>query len=175
MSEFDFDKEVATAQLEAAGWGMDAFNHGNPFESHFLYVRDYRNDHTRLFTIKQSDFEVINLPLHMTPELLAGVVADLMLSAADGKLNVKDEKRIVPGLVGYAKATETYRSWRRVSAIDERLHLVINIYPHHGHVGFLRPLILRTPNIVLTAAEVLMYSAQVRDIDERKHPEWFGR
>ncbi len=38
---------------------MDAFNHSNPFESHVIYVRDYRNDHIRLFTIKQADFDTI--------------------------------------------------------------------------------------------------------------------
>ncbi|MDF5356368.1 hypothetical protein P3685_25010, partial [Vibrio parahaemolyticus] len=48
--EFDYDKSVSNAHLEAAGWGMDAFNHSNPFESHVIYVRDYRNDHIRLFT-----------------------------------------------------------------------------------------------------------------------------
>lgn len=61
--EFDYDKSVSNAHLEAAGWGMDAFNHSNPFESHVIYVRDYRNDHIRLFTIKQADFDTIKLPL----------------------------------------------------------------------------------------------------------------
>lgn len=56
--EFDYDKSVSNAHLEAAGWGMDAFNHSNPFESHVIYVRDYRNDHIRLFTIKQADFDM---------------------------------------------------------------------------------------------------------------------
>lgn len=50
---------------------MDAFNHSNPFESHVIYVRDYRNDHIRLFTIKQADFDTIKLPLHLTSDTLA--------------------------------------------------------------------------------------------------------
>lgn len=74
--ELDYDKLVSNAHLEAAGWGMDAFNHSNPFESHVIYVRDYRNDHIRLFTIKQADFDTIKQPLHLTSDMLASVIAE---------------------------------------------------------------------------------------------------
>lgn len=80
--EFDYDKSVSNAHLEAAGWGMDAFNHSNPFESHVIYVRDYRNDHIRLFTIKQADFDTIKLPLHLTSDMLASVIAEFVSKAA---------------------------------------------------------------------------------------------
>ncbi|KGM26709.1 hypothetical protein KS18_18605 [Photorhabdus luminescens] len=125
---------------------MDAFNHSNPFESHVIYVRDYRNDHIRLFTIKQADFDTIKLPLHLTSDTLA------------------------PALVGYTKSTETYRSWRRVSGATERLHMVINIY---AGSGLLRPFIARAPEIVLTTQEVLVFSSQVKNMDVSNHPEWF--
>ncbi|HDX8014172.1 TPA: hypothetical protein RPP61_003974 [Escherichia coli] len=59
--EFDYDKSVSNAHLEAAGWGMDAFNHSNPFESHVIYVRDYRNDHIRLFTYRKLKNQTIPL------------------------------------------------------------------------------------------------------------------
>ena len=62
--ELNYDKEVSDAHLAAAGWGMDAFNHSNPFESHVIYVRDYRSDNTRLFTIRQDEFDVIRVPAH---------------------------------------------------------------------------------------------------------------
>ncbi|EPZ2110137.1 hypothetical protein ACXLIJ_004757, partial [Salmonella enterica subsp. enterica serovar Dublin] len=88
--EFDYDKSVSNAHLEAAGWGMDAFNHSNPFESHVIYVRDYRNDHIRLFTIKQADFDTIKLPLHLTSDMLASVIAEFVSKAAKGKLNTKE-------------------------------------------------------------------------------------
>lgn len=144
--EFDYDKSVSNAHIEAAGWGMDAFNHSNPFESHVIYVRDYRNDHIRLFTIKQADFDIIKLPLHLTSDTLA------------------------PALVGYAKTTETYRSWRRVSGAAERLHMVINIY---AGSGLLRPFIARVLKTVLTSQEVLAFSSQVKGMDVSNHPEWF--
>lgn len=168
--EFDYDKSVSNAHLEAAGWGMDAFNHSNPFESHVIYVRDYRNDHIRLFTIKQTDFDTIKLPLHLTSDMLASVIAEFVSKAAKGKLNAKESDTLAPALVGYAKSTETYRSWRRVSGAAERLHMVINIY---AGSGLLRPFIARAPKTVLTSQEVLAFSSQVKGMDVSNHPEWF--
>ncbi|WP_369793173.1 hypothetical protein [Xenorhabdus sp. NBAII XenSa04] len=64
-------------------------------------MRDYRNDHVRLFTINQAEF---------------------VSKAAKGKLNTKEADTLAPVLVGYAKSTETYRSWQRVSGATERLY-----------------------------------------------------
>ncbi|EHQ7937243.1 MULTISPECIES: hypothetical protein [Gammaproteobacteria] len=168
--ELDYDKLVSNAHLEAAGWGMDAFNHSNPFESHVIYVRDYRNDHIRLFTIKQADFDTIKQPLHLTSDMLASVIAEFISKAAKGTLNTKESNTLAPALVGYAKSTETYRSWRRVSGVGERLHMVINIY---AGSGLLRPFIARAQETVLTTQEVLVFSSQVKDLDISNHPEWF--
>lgn len=167
--KFDYDKSVSNAHLEAAGWDMDAFNHSSPFESHVIYVRDYRSDHTRLFTIKQSDFDSVKLPL-LTPEMLASVVAEFVSKAAKGKMNIKESANLASALVGYAKSTETYRSWRSVSGATERLHMIINIY---ADSGLLRPFIYRAPQTVLTTQEVLAFSSQVKNIDAANHPEWF--
>ncbi|ERT15013.1 hypothetical protein [Photorhabdus temperata] len=168
--EFDYDKSVSSAHLEAAGWGMDAFNHSGPFESHVIYVRDYRNDHVRLFTIKQTDFDTIKMPLHLTSDMLASVVAEFVSKAAKGKLNTKESDTLAPALVGYTKSTETYRSWRRVSGAKERLHMIINIY---AGSGLLRPFIARTTETVLTTKEMLVLSSQVKNMDTANHPEWF--
>ena len=75
--ELNYDKEVSDAHLAAAGWGMDAFNHSNPFESHVIYVRDYRSDNTRLFTIRQDEFDVIRVPAHQPIEVMTSVIARL--------------------------------------------------------------------------------------------------
>ncbi|EPZ2110244.1 hypothetical protein BX50_17660, partial [Escherichia coli O145:NM str. 2010C-3521] len=75
-----------------------------------------------------------------------------------------------PALVGYAKSTETYRSWRRVSGATERLHMVINIY---AGSELLRPFIARAPETVLTTQELLVFSSQVKSMDVSNHPEWF--
>ncbi|RYA67137.1 hypothetical protein DD595_26525, partial [Enterobacter cloacae complex sp. 4DZ3-17B2] len=85
--ELDYDKSVSNAHLETAGWGMDAFNHSNPVESHGIYVRDYRSDHIRLITMKQADFDTITMPLHLTSDMLASVIAEFVSKAAKGKLN----------------------------------------------------------------------------------------
>ncbi|MBZ3672417.1 hypothetical protein JT305_10055 [Salmonella enterica subsp. enterica serovar Senftenberg] len=167
--EFDYDKSVSNAHLEAAGWGMDAFNHSNPFESHVIYVRDYRNDHIRLFTIKKADFDTIKLPLHLTSDMLASVIAEFVSKAAKG-VEYEESDTLAPALVGYAKSTETYRSWRRVSGTTERLHMVINIY---AGSGLLRPFIARAPETVLTTQELLVFSSQVKNMDVSNHPEWF--
>ncbi|AMX16952.1 hypothetical protein A4X18_25765 (plasmid) [Escherichia coli] len=149
---------------------MDAFNQSNPFESHVIYVRDYRNDHIRLFTIKKADFDTIKLPLYLTSDMLASVIAEFVSKAAKGKLNTKESDTLAPALVGYAKSTETYRSWRRVSGATERLHMVINIY---AGFGLLRPFIARAPETVLTTQELLVFSSQVKNMDVSNHPEWF--
>nr|WP_222941675.1 hypothetical protein [Xenorhabdus sp. TS4] len=149
---------------------MDAFNHSNPFESHVIYIHDYRNDHIRLFTIKQADFDTINQPLHFTSDMLASVIAEFVSKAAKGKLNAKESDKLAPTLVGYAKSTETYRSWRRVSGVTERLHMVINIY---AGSGVLKPFIARAHETVLTTQEVMAFSSQVKSMDVSNHPEWF--
>nr|WP_217277073.1 hypothetical protein [Photorhabdus heterorhabditis] len=78
---------------------MDAFNHSNPFESHVIYVRDYRNDHIRLFTIKQADFDTIKLPLHLTSDMLASVIAEFVSKTTKGKLNTKESDTLAPETV----------------------------------------------------------------------------
>ena len=168
--EFDYDKSVSNAHLEAAGWGINAFNHSSPFESHVVYVRDYRNDHIRLFTINQRDFDTINIPLDITSDMQASVIAKLVFTAARRELNTKESNTLALALVGYAKSTETYRSWRRVSGTTERLHMVINIY---AGSGLLRPFIARAPETVLTTQELLVFSSQVKNMDVSNHPEWF--
>lgn len=168
--EFNYDKSVSSAHLEAAGWGMDAFNHSNPFDSHVIYVRDYGNDHIRLFTIKQGDFDTIKLPLHLTSDMLASVIAEFVSKAAKGKLNTKESDTLAPTLVCYAKSTEAYRRWRLVSEETERLHMIINIY---AGSGLLRPFIARAPETVLTIQEVQAFSSQVKNMDVSNHPEWF--
>ncbi|MCV5855907.1 hypothetical protein OFN53_35355, partial [Escherichia coli] len=85
-------------------------------------------------------------------------------------LNTKESDTLAPALVGYAKSTETYRSWRRVSGTTERLHMVINIY---AGSGLLRPFIARAPETVLTTQELLVFSSQVKNMDVSNHPEWF--
>ncbi|HGW1490602.1 TPA: hypothetical protein ACNPUU_002820 [Escherichia coli] len=159
--EFDYDKSVSSAHLEAAGWGINAFNHSSPFESHVFYVRDYRNDHIRLFTVNQADFDTIKLPLDLTSDMQASVIAELASTAAKRELNAEESNFMALALVGYTKSTETYRSWRRVSGATERLHMVINIY---AGSGLLRPFIARAPETVLTTQEVLVFSSQVKNM-----------
>ncbi|BBG91552.1 MULTISPECIES: hypothetical protein [Gammaproteobacteria] len=171
--ELNYDKEVSDAHLAAAGWGMDAFNHSNPFESHVIYVRDYRSDNTRLFTIRQDEFDVIRVPAHQPIEVMTSVIAASMIKLARGTLKINENSGLAHALVGYAKATQTYRQWRLVAGAKERLHLILNIYPTRGDDGLLRPIILRTPETVLSTTEVLMTAAQIRDVDRVNHPEWF--
>lgn len=171
--ELDYDKTVSDAHLAAAGWGMDAFNHSNPFESHVIYVRDYRSDNTRLFTIRQNEFDVIRAPANQPIEVMTSVIAASMIQLARGTLKINESSGLAHALVGYAKATQTYRQWRLVAGAQERLHLILNIYPTRGDDGLLRPMILRTPETVLSTTEVLKVSMDIREMDKGNHPEWF--
>lgn len=164
--EFYYDKSASSAYLETAGCHMDAFNHSGPFKNHVIYVLDYLNDHIRLFTVKQTDFNKIKMLLHISSDMLASVVTEFVSKSAKGKLNTKESDTLAPALVGYAKSAETYRSWRRVSEATERLHIIINIY---AGFGFLRSLIARTTETVLTTKKMLVLSSQIKSMDAANH------
>lgn len=69
----DFDECVSNAHLASSGWGMDCFNHSNPFESHAFYVIDYRFSTVNLLTVSRSDFNRVTPPDQVTTGDLAGV------------------------------------------------------------------------------------------------------
>lgn len=171
--KLNYDKEVSDAHLAAAGWDLGAFYHSNPFESHIFYVHDYRHGHTRLFTIKQDEFDAMRQSANHPIEMMVGYIAHTMAQFAQGQHDIAGDAALTHALVGYTKSTKTYRQWRLIAGGQGRLHMLINIYPERGNEGLLRPFIMNTPNTVLTSEEVLHNSEKVREIDRLNHPEWF--
>lgn len=168
MSEFNFDRDVSFAHLEGAGWNMGMHSHSNPFDCHMLYVRDYRTDHVELFTVSRSDFDRIRLDVGAGE--LSPLVVELVARRQQGTLSDEEERSFLPAMVGYIKATSTFRQWRSLASAQERLHAVLCIYPENGCM--LRPFILRESGTVVSSDNVVRLTDQVRATDLQRHPEW---
>jgi AcrR family transcriptional regulator len=169
MTAFDFDQSVSKAHMEAAGWDLNEFEHSNPFQCHMLYVRDFRTDHSELFSVTMADFDKIRL--NIPAGELSCLVAEAIKQRQEGPLSAEMRDTFLPALVGYIKNTRTYRQWRDEAKAQERLHMVINVYPENG--GIVRPFAIREKGTVAAAAQVVELTSHVREIDLRNHPEWF--
>lgn len=167
MSDFDFDRSVSEAHLAAAGWELNTFNHSNPFDSHFIYVCDFRNEHTQLFSFSRTDFYELKVPLSASE--LSGAVCELMQKLSDGTLTDEESKILSPALAAYIKATQTFRQWQSQSDAHSRLHAILNIYPGNT----VRPFAGQSSGTVLQPEAVLSMAGGVRDMDLARHPEWF--
>ena len=42
---YNFDLNTSKAHLEAAGWSLEDHIEGNPFDTHVIYIHDFRCDH----------------------------------------------------------------------------------------------------------------------------------
>lgn len=167
MNEYDFDIEVSKAHLESAGWSLDNFFHSNPFNCHFVYVRDYRSNHVELFTINRADFETIDTPYQAVE--LAGALAQTMRQRLGRKCLGNEAQLLTSILSSYLKQTKTFRIWKNQVGADARLHALINIYS----TDVVRPFIARVLDTVLSVEEVLSSTDGVREMDMANHPEWF--
>lgn len=173
MSEFNFDEEVATAHFKNAGWGLDQFNHSNPFDCHLFYIRDYRTGHVQVFTIRKDHLE------DLVPEdsalALGGVLGELMLRIYKRTATEKELWMLLPVLGGYIKGTQTFKQWKEVRKPGERVHILINIYGGDDGLTGVRPFIARTDETVLSVDTTLDLSDRTKAMDLQNHPEWFGR
>lgn len=173
MSDFDFDKEVATAHFENAGWGLDQFNHSNPFECHLFYIRDYRTGHVQVFTIRKDHLEEL-IPKD-TSLALGGVLGELMMRIHQRTATEKELWMLMPVLGGYFKGTQTFQQWKRLRQPGERAHVLINIYGGDNPVTGVRPFMVRVDGTVLDASVFMEQTDRVKQMDQANHPEWFGR
>lgn len=169
MSEFDFDSEVTKAHLEAAGWQIGEFLHGNPFLCHVFYVCDYRTNHVELFSITMEDFDALK---PMEPGELSALLLRLIKRHQRGRLTKKEGRALLPTLATYFKGTQVYRRWRDEATTNQRLHAVVNLYPGEG--GWVRPFIAGKSATVISADSIQELSDGVRRMDLERHPEWFA-
>lgn len=172
MSAFDFDKEVATAHFKSAGWGIDAYHHSNPFDSHMIYVRDYRTGHVQVFSVRQEHLDTLKPKLPAAE--LSGMVAELMSRFHQKTADNDDQMIALEVFGGYIKGTQSYRHWHSVKHKGERAHIIINIYGAVGVESWIRPFFIRDEQTVLTVDEVFHHSSTVKDMDAARHPEWFS-
>lgn len=170
MSEFDFDRDVAKAHLDSAGWSVEQFNHSNPFDCHLFYIRDYRTGHVQVFSIRTSHLQGIEP--EADPLALSSALGELMLKIHGNTVTDKEQEILGVVLGGYIKRTQTFQQWKRVRTPQERLHAVINIYGSKKAAS-VRPFIIRVSLPILDVDTVLKQTDQVRRMDESNHPEWF--
>lgn len=103
--EFSFEKEVCTAHLKAAGWEIGNFEHCDPFDNHMLYVCDYRNGKTNIFSIKKEDFSCSNIHETHRIELLVKSVSDQLLRVYAAPNDQQENSKLLHVLAGYVKST----------------------------------------------------------------------
>lgn len=169
----DFDQTVSKAHLEASGWNMDSFRGGNPFDSHCVYIHDVDNKQVILFTVRQDDFDALQLPPGAPAGILASLVAESLEKYRKGKSRPERDADFAPKLVAYIKATQIFGVWQQQGL--SRLHFVINVYRSKKGVNeaMLRPFVASCNETVLPADDLMLQSTQVLGMDKARHPEWF--
>lgn len=170
----NIDMEISRAQMLAADWVLDAHHSSNPVDCHFFYLFNYRTRDVRVHSIVQKDFDSMRLG-NFDMNVLAHLLVELSGRQAKGGMSDHDISKLGATLIQYSKSTKTYRAWLASRTPDERMHMMINIYPCRDNPaeGYVRPVIIRPDGIVLTANEAISHSKTVRQIDKNAHPEWF--
>ncbi|WP_447886158.1 hypothetical protein [Serratia fonticola] len=173
----DIDKEISKHNLEAYGWKMGEFNHSTPFDSHVIYIRDFRYKHQQLFCVSQKDFYQLKIKEDIQTDECVNFISQIMKKQGKkDKLDEVETRAIVPILVHYIKITRVYAQWRNQASPDDRLHMVLNIYSDgkaKPDSVRLRPFIVLPDAVMLTADEFMEYTTQVYNTDRKNHPEWF--
>lgn len=173
--ELDFDKEVAQAHMNAAGWKMDDSTRcDNPFNCHIFYICDYWHGKSQVISVDKDRFYQSNTHVKLSSQALSIVVLGMIEQEQHAPLNSSDMGAFVEALTGYIKSTQTYRLWTEQASGDARLHAVLNIYPRSTGGGILRPTTIGSEKLVADADDVMAFSRHVREIDGKRHPDWFA-
>ena len=160
---------VTQAQFAAAGWSVGAIaNHATDI-SGFIYVCDYRTDHFALYPAAVKD---LKHSLDVEAGEISVLVADLVRRSQTGQLNADEQAKLLPALVSYALATQTYAEWLACAPAGQAFHFIINIYPTKTACT-VRPFVYGTPKPVISAGDLEVISARVRETDLSQHPDWF--
>lgn len=173
----EIDKEISKHNLSAFGWQIGEFNHSTPFNSHVIYIRDFRYKHQQLFTVAQKDFYELkpkeDLP---TDECVNFIVQIIKKLGKKKRLDDVENRALVPILIHYIKNTRVFAQWRSQASPDDRLHMVMNIYydgKTNAKAARLRPFITMPETLMLTTDEFLDCTTRVYNTDRSNHPEWF--
>lgn len=167
QKKFDFDFEVSSSHMDAAGWKLGKFNSSNPFDCHVIYIRDFRRKHVQLFSVPMKHFDAT--PLLASPEEVTGDIGRIMKKYAKGKVNRTDERLIGPAVVMYLKGSKAYQVWKDKYGPDVRIHGIIHIY----NGGMFRPALIGYDATIIPSDEFMNYSDQIMAADKQNHPEWF--
>jgi hypothetical protein len=161
---------IATAHLDAAGWGLLDFAGPSIFDVHAIYVRDFRSGRLKLFCMEKALFSEALKAEKMS--VMVAVITNLIPGAIDNSLSESKLNLLSKSLHDYIRSTTTYELWRMQAMHGDRLHAVVNIYPCGG-LPVLRPFVMRTADILLSPAEVTMASLDASIVDQHNHPDWF--
>lgn len=166
----NFDRDTAKAHLEAAGWSLDDHKEGNPFDTHVIYIHDFRCDRIKLITVKRKHFE--GQRSTASPSDTALVLGTLVKRLFEGASTEPETPGLAAAIVAYLRSTRTFLLWRRDAPPTERMHAVLNIYPGAGS-PWVRPFILRCENTLVDARELENTTREVAASDKARHPDWF--
>ncbi|WP_339536095.1 hypothetical protein [Pseudomonas hunanensis] len=167
---YNFDLDISKAHLEAAGWSLEDHIEGNPFDTHVIYIHDFRCDGVKLITVKRDHFEG---PRSTSgPSEAALFLGTLAKRAFEGAFKGDEHACLAGAIVAYLRTTQTFHLWRRDASPTERMHAVLNIYPGSGS-PWVRPFILRCEGTVIDALELKRMTNGVAASDKARHPDWF--
>lgn len=166
----NFDRDISKAHLEAAGWSLGDYIEANPFDTHVIYIHDFRCDRIKLITVKREHFE--GQRSTAAPADMALVLGSLVERSFEGSSTEPETPGLGAAIVAYLRSTRTFLLWRRDATLNERMHAVLNIYPGGGS-PWVRPFILRCENTLVDARELENTTRGVAASDKARHPDWF--
>lgn len=171
----DFNKEVTAAHLNATGWVLDncLVAAATPFDSHFFYIRDFRDESVRLYSVTLAAFDLVRIPAEYPVELVDHLVS-LLSRISSGELEIAATSAFCELLTLYVKTTRTYCVWQGMMKASDRFHMVINIYPAGSNSVSLRPFMISSETPVASLEQVLSTSSDVARLDRITHPQWFA-
>ncbi len=167
--EISVDKTISKAHLNAAGWGLDNFNSGTPWNSVSFYVADFTLGHLGLLTIENSNFDrVKTAPI----DLLIDNMGQLIKKWHKKRISVNDLSVLGMLLNSYLHQTRTFEFWKSEEKPEcSHPHFIFNIYrsKQNGNIT-IRPIALQTPDTFLSVEDVRSYAKSARKHDYALRP-----
>ncbi|MCZ4337629.1 hypothetical protein [Shewanella colwelliana] len=168
--EININKSICKAHLNAAGWGLDDYNHGEPWNSVSFYVVDFTLGHLGLLTIESSKFDTVK----MAPmDELVSMTSQLVKKWHKKRIGQHDLSVLGMLLNSYLHQTKTYELWKSSEKTEcSHPHFIFNLYrsKQNGNIS-MRPFALQTQDAFLSVEDVRSYARSIRKHDVALRPE----
>lgn len=166
----ELDKKVAAAHMEATGWGINELSHANIFDSHFVYINDFRSNNLKLFSVAGSLLDSTNCEFAI--ETTTGALCNLLDHSFKSGLSADELSALYEAVIKYVQQTKSFRMWKVRASFGERLHAVLNIYPGSGKPT-VRTFVMESKSIIIDAKYILEETLKVARHDGVMNPDWF--